>query len=320
MAPMPIMGRENNRDAEEGRVGQNMDFNHELVIPNEDLPFKLFLFEGKDGNYRRAKHWHRSVEIFLVLEGELEFFLNNSRLRLKAEGREHSPGPPSAECFVIVNSNEIHSIEAPEPNTTIVVQIPIHYFAGYLREDDYAVFAKQSEAGNQKLIRLIVRMFEEYRQKKFAYELKVHSMFLELLYLLVTEFMKTEENQNSIRQKRRLDKLSRITAYMKKHYDEDITLESVAAEFGFSPTYLSRMFQKYANVGYKTYLLDLRTEYGLREMMNTDHSLNEVALNNGFPNSRAYAKAFRKRYGCLPGEYRRRMSGNEARKCCDQGK
>ena len=251
-----------------------MDFNHELVIPNEDLPFKLFLFEGKEGNYRRAKHWHRSIEIFLVLEGELEFFVNNSRRLLKAEDKEN----------------------------------PLHLRSA--ESDDYAVFAKQSESVNQKLIRLIVRMFQEYQQKQFAYELKVHSLFLELLYLLVTEFMKVEENQNNIRQKRHLDKLSRITSYMKKHYHEDITLAGVAAEFGFSPTYLSRMFQKYASVSYKTYLLNLRTEYGLREMMNTDHSLNDVALNNGFPNSRAFAKAFSKRYGCLPSEYRRQMSGN----------
>ena len=29
-----------------------MDYKHELVMPNEDLPFRLFLFEGRDGNYR----------------------------------------------------------------------------------------------------------------------------------------------------------------------------------------------------------------------------------------------------------------------------
>ncbi len=63
----------------------SMDFSHELIIPNEDIPFKLFLFEGKDdGNYRRAKHWHRSVEIFLVLEGALEFFINNVSFPLEA--------------------------------------------------------------------------------------------------------------------------------------------------------------------------------------------------------------------------------------------
>ena len=91
----------------------SMDFSHELIIPNEDIPFKLFLFEGKDGNYRRAKHWHRSVEIFLVLEGALEFFINNVSFPLEAVD------------FMIVNSNEIHSIESPYPNTTIVVQIPV---------------------------------------------------------------------------------------------------------------------------------------------------------------------------------------------------
>ena len=135
-----------------------------------------------------------------------------------------------------------------------------------------------------------------------------------MLYLLVTEFMTKEENQVSLRQKRHLDKLSKITSYMKNNYDQDITLESVAEEFGFSPTYLSRMFKRYADISYKTYLLNLRTEYGLREMMNTDHSLSDVAMNNGFPNSRAFAKAFLKRYGALPSEYRNQMRDVKAGK------
>lgn len=274
---------------------ERADYKHELVMPNEDLPFRMFLFEGKDGNYRVAKHWHRSIEIFLVLDGRMEFFINSTRLPLQAAD------------FVIVNSNEIHSIEVPDPNRTIVVQIPVSCFKGYLEEGDYALFTKQSEADNLNLVQLIARMYRTYEQKEFAYELKVRSLFLELLYLLVTRFMKTEEDQGNIRQKRRLDKLSGITAYMKNHYDQDITLEGVAAAFGFSPTYLSRMFKRYASVSYKTYLLDLRTEYGLREMMNTDHSLSEVAQNNGFPNGRAFSKAFLKRYGSLPSAYRRMM-------------
>ncbi len=41
-----------------------MDISHELIMPNDDIPFKMFIFEGKDGNYHREKHWHRSIEIF----------------------------------------------------------------------------------------------------------------------------------------------------------------------------------------------------------------------------------------------------------------
>ena len=71
-----------------------MDFKYEMVVPNEDLPCKFFIFEGKNGNYRRANHWHQSVEIFLVLEGELKFYINNQSQ------------PLSAGELIIVNSNE----------------------------------------------------------------------------------------------------------------------------------------------------------------------------------------------------------------------
>ena len=277
----------------------NVDFKHELVIPNKDLPFKLFMFEGKDGNYQRGKHWHRSIEIFLVLEGELAFYINSTSFPLKAVD------------IIIVNPHENHSIESPKHNNTIVVQIHLICFAGYLREEEYAVFSKQSDEDNLQLAQLIVQMFKAYQEKAPAYELKVRGLFYGLLYLLVTGFMQTENDQGNIRQKRNLDKLSKITSYMKKNYDQDITLESVADEFGFSPTYLSRMFKRYADVSYKTYLLNLRTEYAFREMMNTDHSLNDVALNNGFPNSRAFAKAFINRYGCLPSEYRKKMGDRD---------
>lgn len=45
-----------------------MGYSHEIILPNEDLSFKMFLFEGKNGNYVRGKHWHRSIEILQFLK------------------------------------------------------------------------------------------------------------------------------------------------------------------------------------------------------------------------------------------------------------
>lgn len=50
-----------------------MEFQHELVIPNEGLPFKVFLFEGGNGNYVREKHWHTSIEILQLWRGIWSF-------------------------------------------------------------------------------------------------------------------------------------------------------------------------------------------------------------------------------------------------------
>lgn len=212
------------------------------------------------------------------MEGSLKFYVDSQSQ------------PLNAGELIIVNSNEIHSIEAPDPNLTLVLQIPASYFAPYMGEQDYAIFVSQSQEKNHSLAVLIEEMYHVYTKKEKAYLLKMQSLFYELLYQMATDFMKTEADEGTLRQKRHLDRLSQITSYMKKHYNQPITLESVAETFSFSPNYLSRMFRLYAGISYKTYLLNLRTEYAFREMIHTDRSLNDIAINNGFPNSRGVRK------------------------------
>lgn len=62
-----------------------MKYNHELIVPDEGLPFKMFIFEGKDGNYKRETHWHRSVEILRSVMGNFVFISKRSRILLCRE-------------------------------------------------------------------------------------------------------------------------------------------------------------------------------------------------------------------------------------------
>lgn len=43
-----------------------------------------------------------------------------------------------------------------------------------------------------------------------------------------------------------------------------------------------------------------------RLLMNTELAVGEIALECGFPDSRSFAKAFRRRYGMTPAEYRKK--------------
>ena len=273
-----------------------MDFRYEVVMPNEGLPFRMFIFEGKDGNYRVTKHWHQSVELFLVLEGTIGFYINSRYFSL------------SEQDFVIVNANEIHSIDCPDPNLTIVLQIPAEAFENYREEAPYINFGRGSEGARARLVELVTDMFQVYEGKKYGYLLRVKGEFYQLLYLLVTEFKEEKLDAEVVRRRRQLDKLSQVTAFMKSHYREDIRLEEVADRFGFSPTYLSRIFQKYAQVNYRTYLIDLRVKYAVRELINTDREIGDIAMDHGFPDGRVFAKAFKKRYGCLPSVYRKNLA------------
>ena len=270
-----------------------MNQSHELIIPNTDIPFKMFLFEGKNGNYTRASHWHRSIEVFAVLDGSLCITIND---------KKH---PLTKGDFAIINSNEIHSIEAPHPNYTVVIQIPLKAFEKYYTEEYFIRFTHLPMKEDKEIIELIREMFKAYDEKKIGYELKVQSQFYMLLHIMVKSYRENTAEPTMVSQHKKLNRLATITTYIKDNYNTDLSLESLAEIFAYSPTYLSRMFQKDANMNFKSYLQSVRLEYAYRELMNTDHSISQIAMNNGFPSSKAFSKLFVKKYNALPSAYRK---------------
>lgn len=307
-----------------------MEFQHELIIPDEGLPFKLFLFEGRNGNYIREKHWHTSVEIFAVMEGSLYFYIDEKEYPLKAGE------------FLIINSNEVHSIQAPVRNETIVLQIPLKQFSDYFTAQRFIRFrsrnsgqresvpehaAEQNKNGrltagredeteeksvetNRRMVSLLRELYRVYVSRETGYEFRIRAVFYEILYLMVSTYRETEVEESELKTSRRLDALSKITTYMREHYKEDLKLSGLAAMFGYSDAYLSRMFRKYAKVNFKTYLQDIRMAYAYKELLNTDHTISSIALDNGFASSRAFSKEFVKRYGILPGKVERQGKQN----------
>ena len=270
-------------------------YQHEVIVPDRGLPFKLFLFEGGGGKYIREKHWHRSIEIFAVRHGQLDFFLNEKKYVLAAGN------------FVLVNSNEVHAIHAPLPNETIVLQIPLGVFADYYTEEQFIWFSHSGKEDDRQVFSLLEIMFVAYGEKQTGYELKMLSCFYQLEYLLVTRYRKFEVDEEILKNNKQLKRLGRITGYLKEHYTEDVSLEKLAGIFGYSPAYLSRMFQKYAKTNYKNYLDDIRLEHAYKDLVNSDMPIGMIASQNGFPNSKAFTKVFQKKYNKLPSEFRKEL-------------
>lgn len=281
---------------------ERREFQHEIVVMDENMEFKLFMFEGKDGNYVRQNHWHRPLEIFAVNSGSIEFNLSGKQITVN-----------SGE-FVLVNSNEIHGINAENPNETIVLQIPLRVFSNYFTKEQFIWFSHSEKCYDSEIVGMVVEMYRLYQEKALGYELLVKSIFLKLIYTLVSEYRKKTVNEEILQNSKYLKKLGIITDYLEEHYNEDISLEQMAQLFGYAPTYLSRMFNKYAGINYKDYLQNVRLEHSLKELYETDHSITEVALNNGFPNEKAFSKLYKKKYNKLPNEIKK------AKKCHSIGK
>lgn len=279
---------------------ENKKYIHEIIIPNQDLPFKMFRFEGKNGHYYREKHWHRSIEIFAVFEGNITFHLNEEKYLL-------SPGK-----FIIVNSNEIHSVDSPEPNHTVVLQIPLNTFQNYYTGEQFIRFTHEEREQDKEIMDLIWNMQRIYEEKETGYDMRVTSEYFRLLYFMVSQYRELYVTSDMLKINKGLNRLSEITSYIKEHYESELSLDQVAKKFGYSSAYLSRMFQKYAGINYKAFVQNVRVEKAHQVLLDSDCTISEIAFAHGFPNSKAMSRAFQKKYGIVPSEYRKtiKMSKN----------
>lgn len=273
-----------------------MKSGHELIVPNEDLPFKLFLFEGKNGNYYRERHWHNSIEIFALVKGSLTFYLNNKAFLL-------CPGE-----FMLINSNELHSVASPKANETIVLQIPVKAFAKYFTEENYIRFTHGERVQDKAVMKLLIEIYDLYKEKKLGYDLKVISKYYQLLYFLVAKYRKEEVTVEELKKNKQLRKLTPITGYIREHYQEDLSLQGVADIFGYSTTYLSHMFSDYIHIGFKAYVQSIRLEHAALELRTTNKTISEIAVDNGFANSKAFSELFKTVYKMLPSQYKKEIA------------
>ncbi|MDQ0492821.1 helix-turn-helix transcriptional regulator [Paenibacillus brasilensis] len=100
-----------------------------------------------------------------------------------------------------------------------------------------------------------------------------------------------------------LERLTLITDYIQENYDQSLSLDSIAQIFGLSPEYLSRFFVKHVGMTLFQYINAIRLERSFRVLMNTDHSIPQIALEHGFPNEKSFARVFKKVYQATPHQY-----------------
>ena len=198
--------------------------------------------------------------------------------------------------FMIVNSNEVHSVHSPKPNQTIVLQIPIRLFENYFTGEGFIWFTHNPVDRDERLMELIRQMYEVYIKNERGYEMEVKGLFYLVMHLLVSEYQRIDVTEAQLRDNKNLNRLSTITSYIKENYASEMTLESLAKTFlDILRPIFQGCFRNMQGVNFKAYLQDIRLRYAWKEVKDSDKTLSEIAMENGFPNSKALARSFQQK-------------------------
>ena len=102
------------------------------------------------------------------------------------------------------------------------------------------------------------------------------------------------------------DMLDKITGYFEANYMRQITLETIAKDFGFSTGYFSRYFKEITGKKYVEMLTVFRIEKAKEFIRNNQkEKLFEISEKVGFVRYRTFSDAFKKYTGQTPENFRK---------------
>lgn len=256
-------------------VRLKMDDEKHLTVDEHDVDFDYPL------------HWHSYFELEIILRGSGKYIINDEEYDIATNN------------VFILSTTDSHYIEVTE--TTKLINIS---FDEELLDEKSLLFLVSSQI--QKAYSL---SRDEYELLIKATELLQHEyntnghyqrQFLQ--YILNCIFIK---NQNRITNNicdERYRSINKAIVYMQMHFKETITLQTIADEAGYNPTYFSELFKKITGENYITFLNKLRVNYA-RALLANGFSVSQACFLSGYSSLSNFGVIFKKNCQMSPYEY-----------------
>ena len=269
-----------------------------MTVNHDDL----WSFEGKNVPI----HWHNDLEINLIREGEAVFQVYQKSYRVR-----------TGEGFLL-NRNVPHSCSSPGNEhvrySTILVRPDFLYgdFGSDVERKCFQPFLQNSaipciyltgfDENGKEILQKLNQVEEAFDRKRFCYELKIKGLLCEAFAMILyghrqelTKFVPANLQE--------LERLEKMLNYLNMHFTEVISLQDLADQVHLSREVCCRLFKKMTGKTITGYLEEYRVNKSFSLVQSGQYSMTQITEMVGFRNPSRFASAFRKRFGCNPGEY-----------------
>lgn len=270
---------------------------YEQIILSDKAVFKIVEIDIKETSQKNCvpRHWHRSLEIVVPKKNNAVIWIEGKTLTI-----------PSGD-FYIVNSKEIHAFGDPFKKYDYhgyAIQIKYEFLKHCFDNIDCCFFEVKKEVYKEAFYQLLNDIIEtEKSNHPFKY-LKLQSLAYDLVYQLLNEHCSQRKDGFVINSDKKRTQLIEVLSYLDEHYSDVFDAQSVADHFHLSYGYLAHLFKTYLNMNMKTYVDAIRIHKAESELLSSDKSITDIALDLGFANCKSFYREFRKYHHTTPKEYR----------------
>lgn len=251
-------------------------------------------------------HWHKEVELTLVLSGKMEYRINEEIYEIK-EGE-----------VLFGNSNTLHAGFHRGKEECNYLSITFHprFLYGYeksILQTKYVDFIiknenwsslklDEKEACHQEVAERMQEIYELSKSLPEDYEMRVHMLLMEIWHDFYLYFRGLpQENTGSFRN---VERIRSMMEFIQENYDQNIGLEDIAKHTNLCKSECCRFFKKHMNMTIFEYLMYLRIQNSL-PLLERDESITSAAGKVGFSSTAYYGQIFKRYMNCTPREYKK---------------
>lgn len=103
--------------------------------------------------------------------------------------------------------------------------------------------------------------------------------------------------------------IKEVQLFIRRHFNENITLNMLADQFYLHPNYLSRLFKEKTGRNFVEYMTEVRMEKVKELLEDPEKKVSDISMMAGYDNPRYFSKVFKQFTGKTPSEYRDMLSG-----------
>lgn len=271
-----------------------------------EYPYDQYFIHDIRRQFQFPVHWHDELEIIYIKHGNLQIFI---------EDREYSG---KAGSVFLVNPRELHFMGSADLSVAYYTLLFPLEFISFQSDDELektllhplrnGQLLLVNQLTENELLHNLGSLFDGLialnEQQAPQYQLKTHIMLLTFLSSMI-------EHDLIMRPRSRASRIGRqkeLLLYIREHYTEQITLQTLAGQFHLSEKYVSRYFKEHFYLTFSEYLNHLRLSCAKRLLETTELSVTETALRSGFLNVSYFIRTFKTVYGMSPLKYRKSFS------------
>ena len=225
--------------------------------------------------------FHSAIELYFVDEGEMEVFINDQKAILKKNQMS------------VALSFDAHTYKTVKDSQSSVLIIPAYMCEEFVLGLKHKRTVYPYITDEETVLKIKACVKELSRNGINSVQKKG---YIYVILGIILDSLRFEELSENID----IDLSTKILMYINDNFQKEISLETVAEEFGYNKCYISRYFKNCFGVGLSRYITMVRLKNAVMLMSEEKNTITYCALESGFNSMRTFYRCFKEEFGSTP--------------------